>query len=75
LTAGDPAQLWAFHLQLTEVEQAFQELKGDLAIRPIYHQTDEHIEAHNPGRVPGLLPAGDAAAAVARSVAPPPRLF
>jgi hypothetical protein len=26
LTAGDPAQLWAFHLQLTEVEQAFQEL-------------------------------------------------
>ena len=33
-----------------------------------YHQTDEHIEAHNPGRVPGLLPAGDAAAAVARSV-------
>ena len=31
LTAGDPAQLWAFYLQLTEVEQAFKELKGDLA--------------------------------------------
>ena len=46
LTAGDPAQLWAFYLQLTEVEQAFKELKGDLAIRPIYHQTDERIEAH-----------------------------
>ena len=29
LTAGDPAQLWAFYLQLTEVEQAFKELKGD----------------------------------------------
>src|SRR6202035_5269417 len=28
------------------VEQAFKELKGDLAIRPIYHQTDERIEAH-----------------------------
>ena len=28
------AQLWAFYLQLTEVEQAFKELKGDLAIRP-----------------------------------------
>jgi hypothetical protein len=46
LTGGDPAQLWAFYLQLTEVEQAFKELKGDLAIRPIYHQTDARIEAH-----------------------------
>jgi len=46
LTGGDPAQLWAFYLQLTEIEQAFKELKGDLAIRPIYHQTDERIEAH-----------------------------
>src|SRR6202042_110268 len=46
LTGGDPAKLWAFYLQLTKVEQAFKELKGDLAIRPIYHQTDERIEAH-----------------------------
>src|SRR2546423_9276975 len=33
------------YLQLTEVEQAFKELKGDLAIRPIYHQNDARIEA------------------------------
>jgi hypothetical protein len=46
VTGGDPAQLWAFYLQLVEVEQAFKELKGDLVIRPIYHQTDERIEAH-----------------------------
>src|SRR5216684_1450414 len=46
VTGSDPAQLWAFYLQLVEVEQAFKELKGDLAIRPIYHQTDERIEAH-----------------------------
>ena len=46
LTGSDPAQLWKFYLQLTEVEQAFKELKGDLAIRPIYHRTDERIEAH-----------------------------
>jgi Transposase DDE domain len=46
VTGGDPARLWAFYLQLVEVEQAFKELKGDLAIRPIYHQTDERIEAH-----------------------------
>ena len=29
-----------------EVEQAFKELKNDLAVRPIYHQTDARIEAH-----------------------------
>ena len=46
VTGSDPAQLWAFYLLLVEVEQAFKELKGDLAIRPIYHQTDERIEAH-----------------------------
>ena len=46
VTEGDPAQLWTFYLQLVEVEQAFKELKDDLAIRPIYHQTDARIEAH-----------------------------
>ncbi len=35
LTETDPARLWECYLQLTEVEQAFKELKGDLAIRPI----------------------------------------
>jgi hypothetical protein len=29
-----------------DIEQAFKELKNDLAIRPIYHQTDARIEAH-----------------------------
>ena len=42
----DPAKLWHFYTQLTEVEQAFKELKSDLNIRPIYHQKDERIEAH-----------------------------
>ena len=46
LTGEDPAALWRFYIQLTEIEQAFKELKSDLAIRPIYHQTDERIEAH-----------------------------
>jgi transposase len=46
LTNSDPAKLWTFYLQLIEVEQAFKELKGDLAIRPIYHQTDARIDAH-----------------------------
>ncbi len=46
MTDKDPAQLWQFYLQLTEVEQAFKELKGDLSIRPIHHQLDRRIEAH-----------------------------
>jgi hypothetical protein len=39
LTENDPALLWEHYLQLTEVGEAFKKLKGDLAIRPIYHQT------------------------------------
>ena len=46
LSGEDPAALWRYYIQLTEIEQAFKELKGDLAIRPIYHQSDERIEAH-----------------------------
>jgi hypothetical protein len=46
LAEESPAMLWQLYIQLTEVEQAFRELKGDLALRPIYHQKDERIEAH-----------------------------
>ncbi len=46
LTRAPPAQLWQYYIQLTEVEQAFKELKSDLSIRPIYHQKEARIEAH-----------------------------
>ena len=46
LTETDPAKLWHFYLQLVAVEEAFKNLKGDLAIRPIFHQLDRRIEAH-----------------------------
>jgi transposase len=46
LTAQQPETLWTFYIQLTEVEQAFKEIKHDLAIRPIFHKTQERIEAH-----------------------------
>jgi transposase len=46
LTGDDPATLWQYYIQLTEIEQAFKELKSDLHIRPIHHQKDERIEAH-----------------------------
>ena len=57
LGAQQPEQLWTFYIQLTEVEQAFKELKHDLAVRPIYHQNEDRIEAHL-RRLPGVLPAG-----------------
>ena len=46
LTETDPAVVWTYYLQLVEVEQAFRNLKGDLAIRPIFHQDQTRIEAH-----------------------------
>ena len=46
LKESDPAKVWEFYLQLVEVEAAFRNLKGDLAIRPIYHQREDRIEAH-----------------------------
>jgi transposase len=46
LIASDPAKLWQFYLQLVEVEAAFKTLKGDLAIRPLFHQEERRIEAH-----------------------------
>ena len=46
LTESDPAKLWQFYLQLVEVEAAFKTLKGDLAIRPIFHQNEDRIKAH-----------------------------
>jgi hypothetical protein len=30
LTGGDPAELWRYYIQLTQVEEAFKNLKGDL---------------------------------------------
>ncbi|MGH7929023.1 MAG: IS1634 family transposase, partial [Candidatus Binatia bacterium] len=46
LTETDPAKLWSLYLQLVGVEEAFKNLKGDLAIRPIFHQSEKRIEAH-----------------------------
>lgn len=46
LTDNDPALLWQHYIQLVAVEEAFKNLKGDLAIRPIFHQDERRIEAH-----------------------------
>jgi len=46
LPPDDPGRLWEYYIQLTEIEEAFRNLKGDLAIRPIHHQLESRIEAH-----------------------------
>jgi transposase len=46
LTGREPAELWRFYIQLTEIEAAFKNLKGDLELRPIYHSLIERVEAH-----------------------------
>ena len=42
----DAEQLWRGYIQLTEAEAAFRIQKGDLAIRPIWHQKAERVQAH-----------------------------
>jgi transposase len=39
-------ELWQQYMLQCNVEQAFRELKGDLGIRPVYHQKQERVEAH-----------------------------
>jgi hypothetical protein len=42
----DPDVLWRHYMQLVFVEEAFRTLKGDLGLRPIFHQKPARIEAH-----------------------------
>jgi transposase len=46
LTQEQPGQLWQLYIQLTQVEEAFKNLKGDLALRPLFHQKLSRVEAH-----------------------------
>ncbi len=46
LVGRDPAEMWELYTQLVHVEEAFKNLKGDLALRPIHHQKEARIEAH-----------------------------
>jgi transposase len=46
LTGEDPAVLWERYVQLTQIEAAFKTMKGELGLRPIYHQLGHRVEAH-----------------------------
>jgi hypothetical protein len=40
------ATLWAWYMQLVQVEEAFKTLKSELALRPVYHKVGPRVEAH-----------------------------
>ena len=44
--AEDGVSLWRMYMQLVQVEQAFKNIKSDLAVRPIHHQIEPRVEAH-----------------------------
>lgn len=46
LSEQEPEKLWQFYIQLTQVEAAFKDLKDDLSLRPIFHSSEQRIEAH-----------------------------
>jgi transposase len=46
LSDRSPEALWRMYVQLTEVEAVFRALKGELAIRPIWHWVGPRVEAH-----------------------------
>jgi transposase len=42
----DAATLWKRYIQLTEAEWAFRITKDELALRPIWHQKEDRVQAH-----------------------------
>lgn len=38
--------LWKTYIMLTQLESVFRSLKTDLGLRPVFHQTEERVEAH-----------------------------
>lgn len=41
-----PAVLWERYIQLTQIEAAFRSMKGELGVRPIFHQLQRRVAAH-----------------------------
>jgi len=41
-----PEDLWRTYIQLTQAEAAFRIHKSDLSLRPIWHQTEDRVQAH-----------------------------
>lgn len=46
VTDWDDEKLWKAYIQLTQAEAAFRIQKDQLAIRPIWHQREDRVQAH-----------------------------
>jgi hypothetical protein len=46
VTDWSPDELWRTYIQLTDVEAAFRIQKSELAIRPVWHQRADRVQAH-----------------------------
>jgi hypothetical protein len=46
VTAWSPEDLWRTYIQLTDAEAAFRIQKSELAIRPVWHQRADRVQAH-----------------------------
>ena len=46
VTDWTPEALWRTYVQLTEAEAAFRIHKGELSLRPIWHQKADRVQAH-----------------------------
>jgi len=46
VTDWNPEDLWRTYIQLTDAEAAFRIQKSDLAIRPVWHQRGNRVQAH-----------------------------
>lgn len=46
LQGNDEKTIWTIYNTLTEIEATFRVLRTDLALRPVFHKTDQNIEAH-----------------------------
>ena len=46
VTNWSPDELWRTYIQLTDVEAAFRIQKSELAIRPVWHQREDRVQAH-----------------------------
>lgn len=42
----DPQSLWRWYIQLTQAEDAFRCCKSDLGLRPVFHHTENRVQAH-----------------------------
>ena len=46
IPGGNAEDVWRSYIQLTEAEAAFRIQKGDLRLRPVWHQTGQRVASH-----------------------------